>query len=308
MDESNEPKNSFDSNVKKEEGGINNEQIIETSKGIPNQETKVEENTMLTQTQLQSQANITDIIVQQNPTLELEEVSGDLLKDKLITINAAGIVNGGLRGKRDGFTYFGPHQSQNSVIINDYLINLPNNIEATIPTLFNINFNLSAKNYFLSPGPSGNCSEATIFMKIESLLKIEKKLFISLGEIHFTVDPNPRYDYAFITYYFNSSSQIAIDITYDSNKTKHYDFDKEQKVIKIGRGKKSDILLYHLSYSRTQTTIVFKEDENAWLIQDGFEEKTSTNGTWAFLNWDWKVDHDVQFRIGQNLLKLNLIQ
>lgn len=239
--------------------------------------------------------SVTDIDVQQNPTLILEEINGDLLNNKEILINAAGLTTGGLRKTKDGITNFGPISEQNGVVINDYIIHLPGNLNEVIQTLFSVNFNLEEKMYYLCPGVVGNYGDATIFMKIDSKLKIDKKLFLSLGEVHFSVETKDAINH-----------KIEIEITYDSNTTKKYEFDKDKKIITLGRGKKCDILLYHLSYSRIQTTFWFDEKEQEWFLQDGNEEKKSTNGTWAFLNWNWKIEEDIQFRIGQNLLKISI--
>ena len=238
---------------------------------------------------------ITDIDVQQNSIITLEELNGELLKDKIIKINAAGLVTGGLRRKKDGVTNFGPISEQNGNVINDYVINIPQNLNEVIPTLFSINFNLLEKTYYLCPSFVDNCGDAAIFMKIDSKLKVDKKLFLSLGEVHFSVETSE-----------NETHKIEIEITYDANTTKKFEFDQTKKVITIGRGKKCDILLYHLSYSRIQTTFWYYDKEESWFIEDGNEEKKSTNGTWAFLNWNWRIEEDVQFRIGQNLLKLSI--
>lgn len=237
---------------------------------------------------------ITDFDIQKNPTLSIEELNGELFNDKKVYINAGGLVNGGLRCKRDGVTYFGPIKEQNGIIINDLIINKPQNANENLITLFSINFSLIEKRYFLSPGFISNYGETTIFMKIESKLKIDKKLNLSLGEVHFSVEP------------LNDFSELEIEITYDINNVQKFVYDKNKKVITMGRGKKCDILLYNLSYSRIQSSFWFDEEENCWFIQDGKDEKKSTNGTWVFLNWNWKIEEDVQLRIGQNLLKISL--
>ena len=88
--------------------------------------------------------SVTDIDVQQNPTLILEEINGDLLNNKEILINAAGLTTGGLRKTKDGITNFGPISEQNGVVINDYIIHLPGNLNEVIQTLFSVNFSHQA--------------------------------------------------------------------------------------------------------------------------------------------------------------------
>lgn len=233
--------------------------------------------------------------IQSNKVIILEETNGNLLNDKKLLINAAGLVNGGLRRRKDGITNFGPVEELNSTIINDYLINLPPNLIETIPTLFSIKFNTSDKAYYLSPSFTDAHENVVLFILIDSKLKINKKLFISLGEIHFSVEQG------------DLDEKLSIEMTYDSNTNKHFEFDgKDSKIVTIGRGKKCDISLHPSSYSRIQTTFTYDEDEKFWYVQDGNGEKLSTNGTWVFLNWDWKIEENIQFRIGQSLLKIGI--
>jgi hypothetical protein len=67
--------------------------------------------------------------VEENPKLELKEIEGRMLEGNIIYINAAGMVNGGLRGERDGQTYFGTTKTINGkvIIITIIFINNYNN-------------------------------------------------------------------------------------------------------------------------------------------------------------------------------------
>ena len=79
---------------------------------------------------------------------------------------------------------------------------------------------------------------------------------------------------------------------------------QKNKNITIGRGKNCNIILNNLSYSRIQCSIIL--ENNFWYIIDGDNEKESTNGTWIFINWDYEIEDDFIFRIGQNIIQVNL--
>ena len=74
----------------------------------------------------------------------------------------------------------------------------------------------------------------------------------------------------------------------------------------MGREKNCNIILNHLSYLRIQCSINYNEKDNYWFINDGDDEKESTNGTWVFINWDYDIEKDFLFRIGQNIIQVNL--
>jgi hypothetical protein len=38
-----------------------------------------------------------------------------------------------------------------------------------------------------------------------------------------------------------------------------------------------------------QASILFDQESQAWVIQDGFKGKPSTNGTWLYLNEEVKI-------------------
>jgi hypothetical protein len=115
---------------------------------------------------------------------------------------------------------------------------------------------------------------------------------VSLGEVHFSIEPI-------------ENNKLIIEITFENNSIKKFTFDnKNNNIITIGRGKKCNIVLSNLSYSRIQCSIVF--ENNFWFIIDGDREKESTNGTWVFINWDYDIEKDFLFRIGQNIIQVNL--
>ena len=131
---------------------------------------------MIIITRSPARGNITDIVVQENQKLELSELEGNILNGKTLIINAAGLVNNsGLRDARDGYTYFGNLKSKNNVIINDFILNMPNSIWVTVPTAFKIYFDVNTKNYYFAPGSQNNDGDSIIFVKLEKkMVKLSK--------------------------------------------------------------------------------------------------------------------------------------
>ncbi len=66
-------------------------------------------------------------------------------------------------------------------------------------------------------------------------------------------------------------------------------------------------MLENYAYSRVHTSFYYDNEEKSWYVQDGFENKSSTNGTWIYLDWPWQIDDGVKFRIGSNFLKITKI-
>jgi hypothetical protein len=110
---------------------------------------------------------ITDIDVQENPKLELKELEGSIMDGKTVAINAAGIIPNGLRGARDGYSYFGYTKTKNNIIINDYILNMQNPLGVANPIAFKVYFDKPSKNYFLAPGSDSKDGESIVFIKLE---------------------------------------------------------------------------------------------------------------------------------------------
>ncbi len=90
-----------------------------------------------------------------------------------------------------------------------------------------------------------------------------------MGEIHFSCEVNS----------FDNS--LVVDIAFGNDETKMKIFKKENyPVVKIGRSSDNEIVLENYAYSRRHTSFFYNSSDESWYIQDGFENKPSTNGTW----------------------------
>lgn len=213
-------------------------------------------------------------------------------KSSEIIIGERGIENfTPLRRAYDGKTKFGPNFIDNEKKpINDFELNLSEELNNSVDTLFIIEYNKYKNNYVLRPNYFGEEQDGNIFVKLEQDLPIKRKLNFSLGDVHFSVDPKEK-------------SIINIEINLEDDERQSFFFGESNKCVKIGRGKTCDINLKSLAYSRFQTTLFYNQKAECWYIRDGYE-KESMNGTWLYIGFDWEINNNSKFRIGQNLLEV----
>jgi len=227
--------------------------------------------------------------------LILKNIIGNLFEENLsIIINEYGIENlTPLRRKYDGITKFGPNcNDKDGKPINDYNISISDKLKDKVETLFMIEYNNIKQTYCLVPNYFDENKELNIFIKLENVLPIEQNYNFSLGGAHFRVEPK-------------SGGALELEITMEDGERESYLFGIAKEFVKIGRSKNCDIILKSLAYSRVQTSIYYKKDENIWYIQDGFDNKKSMNGTWLYINFPWDISFNTKLRIGQNLIELN---
>ena len=217
-----------------------------------------------------SNRKISDEEIENSSKLILEEIEGDLFKDKKIEINAGGMVGG--RNKKDGFTIFGQNiekSSNNDMFIPDIELNLPNN-NITYPYIFSIYYKLEDKSYYIRSYSGKGSDNKILFIKLRNKNKyaIKQKEIISAGSIIFQINP------------INSNELEIINLTNKKN-IKIFDGTK-QKLVTIGRHKECDFSFpKDKSFSRYQTSFEYDEEKKEWSIIDG-KDKDSTNGTWIF--------------------------
>lgn len=226
----------------------------------------------------------------------LRNIFGDLFKEKFtILINEYGIESfSPLRKQFDGITKFGPKGfDKNGKPINDYEIIIPDELKNEIETLFTIEFNTIKKKYILFSNYINENEDLNLFIKLEKDFPINQKYKFSLGSVNFSAQPKP-------------GGALELEINMENGEIESYLFGIAKEFIKIGRSKECDIILKGLSYSRIQTCLYYKEDENIWYIIDGYNGKKSMNGTWLYINFPLEINFDIKLRVGKNLLELNV--
>ena len=115
-----------------------------------------------------------------------------------------------------------------------------------------------------------------------------------MGDVYFCVQPKP-------------GGALELEINIEDGEIISYLFGIAKEIVKIGRSKDCDIVLKNLAYSRIQTCLYYKEDENIWYICDGFKGINSTNGTWLFIDFPLEITSNLKLRIRNNLLEISLI-
>lgn len=237
---------------------------------------------------------ITDVEVQENPRIELEEVEGNILNGEKIEICATGMIHSSIRQANDGISYFGITNNNNTGFKEytklDFVLNL-DSLNTASNVIFKVFFDKKTKKYFISSN-IGESDKTILFVRIERVFAIKRKHIVSLGDIHISVETD-------------SNNSLKIEIVSGNEESKSKLFKKETSgMIKLGRNKDNEIVLNNTAFSRIQTSFYFDSHSNCWMLQDGNGDKKSRNGTWIYLDDDWEIDFGVYFRIGSNFLNI----
>ena len=247
-----------------------------------------------------SNRKISEEEIKNTSKLIIEEIEGKLFNEKIIEINAGGMVGG--RNKKDGFTIFGLNPEKNSnnndMFIPDFELNLlnnNNNNNFSYPYIFTIYYKLEDKSYYIRAYSGKGSDNKILFIKLRNKNKyiIKQKEIISAGSIIFQVTP------------INESELEIINLTYRRN-NKIFDGNK-QKFVTIGRHKDCDFSFpKDKSFSRYQTSFEYDENKKEWSIIDG-KEKDSTNGTWIFGTHSFLIKNEMIVEILNSKIKIKEI-
>ena len=232
---------------------------------------------------------ITEEEEKNSPKLFLEEVNSNIFDGKKIEITAAGMVGG--RDKKDGFSIFGlkkredtkrSYEDSEDFIKQENESNFTPDFELNYsqilpyPYIFTIYFVREKKSFYIK-GFSGKGSDnKVLFIKLSSKNKfiINQKELILTGNIIFQITPLRDDSIEIIN--LSKKKENEINTKYIIN-----GFDK--KTIRIGRHIDCEFSFpKNKNFSRFQTTIEFDEEQKKWAIMDGYQNKSSTNGTWIF--------------------------
>jgi len=72
----------------------------------------------------------------------------------------------------------------------------------------------------------------------------------------------------------------------------------------LGRGKSCKIKIDSNFLSKHHTTIEYNNNSKFWEIKDGFESKSSLNGTWLLLDSKFELIDETFIKIGNHTIKL----
>ena len=273
---------------------INNIYEIKKNKNIIEEEKNPEDPLI---SYITSNRKISEELIKNSSKLILEEIEGKLFNEKIIEINAGGMVGG--RNKKDGFTIFGqnPEKSSNKdIFIPDLELNILNNENNfSYPYIFAIYYKIEDKSYYIRAYSGKGSENKILFIKLRNKNKyiLNQKELISAGSIIFQITP------------INESELEIINLTFRRN-NKIFDGNK-QKLVTIGRHKECDFSFpKDKSFSRYQTCFEYDSNTKKWSIIDG-KDKDSTNGTWIFGTHSFLIKNEMIVEILNSKIKIKEI-
>ena len=81
-------------------------------------------------------------------------------------------------------------------------------------------------------------------------------------------------------------------------------FSPDTPIIRIGRMQECEIKMNDGLLSKYQGSIKYVPNVG-WTLYDGYNEKTSTNGNWLYLNEDYDLYHGMHFKANHTLFEVN---
>ena len=73
------------------------------------------------------------------------------------------------------------------------------------------------------------------------------------------------------------------------------------EILVIGRTQDCDIKINDKLLSKNQAHIRYSADDDVWILTDGLQNKSSTNGTWLYLNEDHLMSSGMVFKANQTI-------
>jgi len=264
--------------------------------------------------------------------------SATLAKDTIIKINAQG-VEGSLRGRKDGVTYFGSKKkarpfediNQKPEIVNDYVIR---NTDVEINNKhrgrhFQIEYCIDSNSYKMRDLGVG----FGVFARIDQPLILRDNHLVSMGTsfliINMDEEDNESVNYGAINEGgitargngvideikpFNKTkkktggpSEIVVKIFGGPNYGEIHQFDSTVPVIKIGRMQDCELRIDDALLSKYQGSIKYVPSVG-WTLFDGYNDKPSTNSNWLYLNEDFELYHGMTFKANHTLFQVEIYE
>lgn len=250
----------------------------------------------------ESSSIVTDIDVQQNKKLELEDIEGNFLGNKKVIICAAGL-EAIQSHRKSGITSFGISREHFIKDLKTNYLILPNIKEIDFEVnlkefnnssnvIFIISFNKYLKSYFLKP--ITNISDKIyMFYKLFNDVEMGLNTIISLGEF-------------LISILKGIDDSLKIQVLNKSKIIHEFSFKSSQKLVRIGRSRINEISIQSNSFSKTQCNIYYNEELKKWYVQDGHDNIRSKNGTWVYLNREMEILDDIFIKIQEHFFAIHI--
>ena len=255
-------------------------------------------------------------LVNKADKLEIEIINSLLLDSNTkIEINALGMVQGSKRKEKDGITYFGLIDENNSYIDTtsnediDYIINA-NDIGENNNLLgrhFRIRFDINKMKYFIKDLGKGFGT----FKKIIEKEKIKDSYLLNIGNSYIVCTFGLDEYYQEGDKIEDDDNILNIKVFSEIPQTEPHFFNPKQfKRIYIGRDISCNIIIDDSLLSRIHCTLEY-DDEEGWVIYDGKiddnENKKSTNGTWLYLIEEIPIENGLIFKNNKNAFECHVI-
>ena len=214
----------------------------------------------------------------------------DLFYGKILIMNAGGLEKG-KRNLKDGYAFFGTVEIVKDVIINDFIVNYPNNENNS--KLFYIYFDKNTLKYNLIPDKENKNEK--IYVKLNHNFEIKEKTLFSIANINFSTE-------------IIDDNEIKLIIFFDKGKQEKK-LQKTKGYYTIGRKKECDFLIRIPVISKIHCSILYKKENNLWMICDGDfkNNKKSTNGIWKYINDKFEIQDEITyFNLGIHNFKCTL--
>ena len=238
-----------------------------------------------------------------------------------IEINTLGMVQGSKRKAKDGITYFGLIDEDNSYIDTnnnnnqdvDYIINTNEIINEENNNLFGrhfrIRFDINTMKYYIKDLGRGFGT----FKKIINKAKIKDSYLLNIGNSYIVCTFGVDEYYQEGMGIEDGDKTLNIKVFSEIPQTEPHFFNPKQfKRVYIGRDISCNIIVDDSLLSRVHCTIEYN-DEEGWVIYDGkinddeSKNKPSTNGTWLYLIEEIPIEEGLIFKNNKNAFECHII-
>lgn len=213
----------------------------------------------------------------------------DLFFGKILIMNAGGLEKG-KRNLKDGYAFFGTVEIKDNIIINDFIVNYPNENNLK---LFCIFFDKKTFKYNLIPDKENKNEK--IYVKLNHNYEIKEKTLFFIASINFTIE-------------IIDDNEIKLIIFFDKGKQEKK-LQKKKGYYTIGRKKECDFVIRIPVISKIHCSIIYEKENNLWIICDGDfkNNKKSTNGVWKYINDKFEINDEITyFNLGIHNFKCTL--
>ena len=80
----------------------------------------------------------------------------------------------------------------------------------------------------------------------------------------------------------------------------------KDQVVVLGRSPNCDVRVDDDLLSKMQATIYFSQEQQRWVIQDGYKESRSTNGTWIYVSEEVPLKTGMLFKSNQTFFSAQI--